>query len=153
MTRYIMTQTRLAWIGHTDSKKGELTMKLTTLGLALLVAQGGLRAAPEGDLAVQIVDAMRQLPGVQAGHPYNDDTNAENRAGFGPTDVTVRGGRREVKEYAPTSTVLANLEAFADAAEGRAPYPVQQSQMIANIAALEAIFKSAASGEIVAVES
>jgi len=32
--------------------------------------------------------------GAQAGHPYNDDTNAENREGFGPTDVTVRRGRR-----------------------------------------------------------
>ena len=44
-------------------------------------------------------------------------------------------------------------EAFADAAEGRAPYPVPQSQMIANISALEAIFQSAATGAIVDVVS
>jgi predicted dehydrogenase len=49
--------------------------------------------------------------------------------------------------------VLANLEAFADAAEGRAPYPVPQEQMIANISALEAIFKSASTNAIVNVES
>lgn len=57
-----------------------------------------------------------------------------------------RGGRREVVEYKPADNVLANLEAFADAALGRAPYPVPQEQMIANISALEAIFKSVQSG-------
>ena len=44
--------------------------------------------------------------------------------------------------------MLANLEAFADAAAGREPYPVPQEQMIANVAALEAIFRSAKSGQV-----
>jgi len=43
-------------------------------------------------------------------------------------------------------------KAFADAALGQAPYPVPQAQMVANISALEAIFKSARSGAIEAVE-
>ena len=50
------------------------------------------------------------------------------------------------------SMVRANLEAFADAAAGRAPYPVSHEEMIANIAAFEAIGKSAESGAIVKVE-
>ncbi|HEX2829314.1 MAG TPA: Gfo/Idh/MocA family oxidoreductase [Burkholderiales bacterium] len=58
----------------------------------------------------------------------------------------LRGGKREVVEYKPADNVLANLEAFADAALARAPYPVPQEQMIANISALEAIFKSVQSG-------
>jgi predicted dehydrogenase len=53
-----------------------------------------------------------------------------------------------VTEYPPAQAVLANLEAFADAAEGRAPYPVAQAQMLDNIAALEAIFRSAKTGNI-----
>lgn len=57
-----------------------------------------------------------------------------------------RGGKRTVTEYAPAENVLANLEAFADAAQGRSPYPVPQAEMIANISALEAIFKSARTG-------
>jgi predicted dehydrogenase len=57
-----------------------------------------------------------------------------------------RGGRRTSVDYAPAGNVIANLEAFADAAEGRAPYPVPQEQMIANICALEAIFRSAQTG-------
>jgi choline dehydrogenase len=32
--------------------------------------------------------------GMQAGHPYNDDTNGASREGFGPTDVTAWRGSR-----------------------------------------------------------
>ena len=60
----------------------------------------------------------------------------------------VRGKKKQVTNYPPAKAVLANLEAFADASQGRAPYPVPQEQMIANIAALEAVFKSAKSGQI-----
>ncbi len=81
-----------------------------------------------------------------------DKTHPEAPEGWVLTKV-VQGGTRSVQEYAPAPNVLANLEAFADAAEGRAPYPVPQSQMIANISALEAIFKSAATGTIVEVVS
>lgn len=63
-----------------------------------------------------------------------------------------RGGKPETRDYPAAPAVRANLEAFADAAEGRAPYPVPQAEMIANIAALEAIFRSAASGAVEAVE-
>ncbi len=59
-----------------------------------------------------------------------------------------RGGQREAKDYKPANAVLANLEAFADAAAGREPYPVPQDQMIANVSALEAVFRSAASGRV-----
>ncbi len=58
----------------------------------------------------------------------------------------LQGGKRSTVEYPPADNVLANLEAFADAALGRSPYPVPQEQMIANISALEAIFKSAKTG-------
>ena len=55
-------------------------------------------------------------------------------------------------EYPPVSMVRANLEAFADAAAGRTPYPVSYEDMVANISAFEAIGKSAESGAIVKVE-
>lgn len=67
--------------------------------------------------------------------------------------VQVRGNKKLHKEFPPATAVLANLEAFADAAAGRAPYPVPQEQMIANIAALEAVFKSARSGGVESVEN
>ncbi len=62
--------------------------------------------------------------------------------------TSIRGKQKKVKDYPPARAVLANLEAFAEAASGGAKYPVPQEQMIANVSALEAIFKSAASGRI-----
>ena len=64
----------------------------------------------------------------------------------------LRNQQKTAQEYPPAPAVLANLEAFADAAAGRAPYPVPQDQMIENICALEAVFKSAKSGNIEKVE-
>jgi predicted dehydrogenase len=63
------------------------------------------------------------------------------------------GGPQQTVEYPAMSMVRANLEAFADAAAGRAPYPVTTAEMVANIAAFEAIGKSAESGAIVLVEN
>jgi len=65
---------------------------------------------------------------------------------------SLRGAPRQSVEYAPAKAVLANLEAFADAAAGRASYPVPQEQMIANISALEAVFRSARSGNVERVD-
>jgi len=67
--------------------------------------------------------------------------------------VNIRGSDKKMHEFPPAKAVLANLEAFADAALGRAPYPVPQEQMIANVSALEAIFRSAASGRVESVEN
>jgi predicted dehydrogenase len=64
----------------------------------------------------------------------------------------MHGGRRQTVEYPAVPMVRANLEAFADAAAGRAPYPVSHADMVANIAAFEAICKAAESRQIVAVE-
>jgi predicted dehydrogenase len=62
--------------------------------------------------------------------------------------VSLKNQQKQTREFPPAKAVLANLEAFAEAAGGGAPYPVPQEQMLANIAALEAIFKSAKSGNI-----
>jgi predicted dehydrogenase len=74
-----------------------------------------------------------------------DKAHPSTPAGWTLTKV-VSGDTRTVVEYPPASSVLANLEAFADAAEGRTPYPITQHEMIANIAALEAIIESARTG-------
>jgi predicted dehydrogenase len=67
--------------------------------------------------------------------------------------VSLRGSTREARSYPPAKAVLANLEAFADAAAGRAAYPVPQDQMVENICALEAVFRSAQSGNIEKVQN
>lgn len=71
----------------------------------------------------------------------------------GVTYLTVckKGGRPQTREYHSIDTVKANLEAFAEAAAGGAPYPYTPEQKIHNIAVLEAIIKSAAGNEPVNV--
>lgn len=64
----------------------------------------------------------------------------------------VPGGRPETVDYPAFPMVRANVEAFADAAAGRAAYPVTHEEMVANIAAFEAIAKSSDCGKVVAVE-
>ena len=51
-------------------------------------------------------------------------------------------------EYPPAHAVLANLEAFASAALGEAAYPIAPEEMLATVAALEAIVTSAQSGRL-----
>lgn len=74
-----------------------------------------------------------------------------------PTGSTLticrRGEPRESVDFPAAPAVRANLEAFADAALKRAPYPMPQAEMIATVAALEAIVKSAASGKVEKVDA
>jgi len=65
----------------------------------------------------------------------------------------MRGKEKQNADYPPAQAVVANLEAFADAAAKRTPYPVPQDQMIANVSALEAVFRSVKSGAVEAVEN
>jgi predicted dehydrogenase len=79
-----------------------------------------------------------------------DKTHPEAPEGWTLT-TCLRGSAITVKDLPPAPAVLYNLEAFADAVQGGPAYPVPHSQMIANVSALEAIFKSAKSGAIEAV--
>jgi predicted dehydrogenase len=80
-----------------------------------------------------------------------DKTHPEAPEGWTLT-THIRGGQAVSVDMPPAPAVLHNLEAFADAATGKAPYPVPREQMIANVSALEAIFRSATSGGIEKVE-
>lgn len=73
----------------------------------------------------------------------------------GPVTLTLQraDGRREVSTYPWCDAVRANLEAFATAIEGGAPYPFSDAEKIANIAALEAICRSAASNAPVRIDA
>lgn len=121
-----------------------------TLG-ALVVFKSGANALISAILATPF-DGRIAVYGTKGWAEVRDNAHPETPEGWVLTKCR-KGGRPERGEYAPTQPVRANLEAFADAAEGRAPYPVPQGQMLDNIAALEAILKSAASGKIERVES
>jgi predicted dehydrogenase len=70
-----------------------------------------------------------------------DRTHPENPTGWDITTV-LRGKEPQKRFAAPHPTVQANLEAFAKAVLKITPYPVSTDEMLANVAALEAIMKS-----------
>jgi predicted dehydrogenase len=115
-----------------------------TLGVLVRFKGGG--NALLGAVLATPFDGRFAVYGNRGWAEVRDKAHPESPQGWTLT-THFRGREKEVREYAPAKAVLANLEAFADAAAGRAPYPVPQSEMIANVSALEAIFRSAASGK------
>jgi predicted dehydrogenase len=115
--------------------------------LSLLVAfENGTSALLSAILATPF-DGRFAVYGSKGWAEVRDKAHPEAPEGWVLTTV-LKDKPKVVKDYPPAKAVLANLEAFAEAATGGAPYPVPQEQMIANIAALEAVFKSAKSGQI-----
>ena len=70
-----------------------------------------------------------------------DRTHPENPSGWDIT-TTLRGQAQTRRFAAAAPSVRLNLEAFAQAVRGLAPYPVSTREMLANVAALEAIMAS-----------
>ena len=81
-----------------------------------------------------------------------DRTHPENPTGWDIT-TTLRGQAPQTRFAQPHPTVLANLEAFAKAVRQVAPYPVTTHEILANVAALEAIMTSVQSRGLVQVQA
>jgi predicted dehydrogenase len=62
-----------------------------------------------------------------------------------------RGMETQSIEFAPTDSVAAEFEAWLDAIDGKGPYLFTPEQIVHTAAVLEAIFRSADNGQIVAV--
>ena len=72
---------------------------------------------------------------------------------MGETDLVLRlsGKSPERMTLEPQDSVRAELEAFADAVEGRAAYPIPLDQMLATVSAFEATVRSVDTGETTAI--
>jgi predicted dehydrogenase len=116
-----------------------------TLGI-LVNFKSGANALLSAILATPF-DGRFAVYGSRGWAEVRDKAHPEAPQGWTLT-THLRGKEKQAREYPPAKAVLANLEAFADAATGAAPYPVPQAQMIANVSALEAIFRSAESGRV-----
>lgn len=117
---------------------------------ALVTFKRGGHALISAILATPFVGRFA-VYGSQGWAEVRDKTHPEAPEGWTLT-TCLRGERTVSVDMPPAPAVLHNLEAFADAALGRAPYPVPREEMIANVSALEAIFRSASSGNIEKVE-
>ena len=88
--------------------------------------------------------------GTKAWIEIRDKAHVEAPDGWVVTSAW-NDGPITVKEVPPAEPVRENLVAFARAARGEAPYPITGDEMVQNIALLEAIVASAATGGVVAV--
>ena len=119
-----------------------------TLAVLLRFRSGG-HALISAILATPF-DGRVAVYGSKGWAEVRDKAHPESPQGWTLT-TALRGEEKRSIDYAPAAAVLANLEAFADAIEGRARYPVPHDQMIATVSALEAIVKSTQSGAVEAV--
>ena len=73
---------------------------------------------------------------------------------LGECELVLRkiGAEPQRLNFTPFDSQRAELEAFADAIEGRAPYPIPAEQMLATVAAFEATVASIESGASVTLE-
>jgi predicted dehydrogenase len=84
-------------------------------------------------------------------HLFGSTAHAELR---GPDRLELtrfEGEAPSISDFPQIDTERAELEAFADAAEGRAPFPVGAGQAIHGAAVFEAIIRSATTGQPVTV--
>ena len=88
--------------------------------------------------------AVRSTPAFWRVHVFGREGSAEV---LGRTELILRksGKDPEHRRFEPVDSVRVNLEAFADAVAGRAPYPIPPREIVAVVAAFEAIVKSAGS--------
>ena len=118
---------------------------------ALIRFESGAQALITAILATPF-DGRFALYGSQGWVEVRDKAHPESPEGWTMTTV-LRGHEREVREFAPAAAVRRNLEAFGIAASGGPPYPVPPEQMVRTIAALEAVFRSAKTGQIEQVQN
>ncbi len=79
--------------------------------------------------------------GSQGWVEIRDRTHPENSTGWDVT-TALRGQPPQTRFAPPAPSVRSNLEAFAQAVRGVRPYPVPAREMLANVAALQAIMRS-----------
>ncbi len=79
------------------------------------------------------------------------DTVRPEAVGIVYFTVRRRGQEPTTREIPSIDSVVANIEAFADAVAGRSVYPFSRAEKIGNVAVLEAIARSVETGEAVTV--
>jgi len=87
--------------------------------------------------------------GSAASVEVRNDTHPDTPGGIAQMVVSRTDQKPLVEDIDWTDTVVANLEAFADAIAGVAAYPYTHEQLIENIVVLEAIAESAETGKTI----
>jgi predicted dehydrogenase len=115
--------------------------------LAVMLAfESGATAQLAAILATPFVGRVAVF-GSQGWVEICDRTHPEHSTGWDVTSVR-RGEAPAIRFLPPHPAVRDNLEAFACAAAGEAPYPISLDEMTTNVRTFEAITRSALSGKL-----
>ena len=89
--------------------------------------------------------AVRASPIYFRVHVFGDEGSVE---ALGETELVTRlkGGKTEVRDFRKIDSVLAEMDAFADAVAEKSPYPITTDEMVNTIASFEAVIQSIAEG-------
>lgn len=90
--------------------------------------------------------AVRASPLYFRVHVFGDEGSVE-ALGETQTVIRLKGGKTEVKDFPKIDSVLAEMDAFADAVAGVASYPITTEEMVDTIASFEAVINSIATGK------
>jgi predicted dehydrogenase len=94
--------------------------------------------------------AVRASPLYFRVHVFGDEGSVE-ALDETRTIIRLKGGKTEVKDFPKIDSVLAEIDAFADAVAGVAPYPISTTEMVDTIASFEAIIDSIRTGSTVSL--
>ena len=85
-----------------------------------------------------LLATVRATPFYWRVHAFGTKGSAEV---LGETEIVLRmsGARPERRNFAPVDSLRAELDAFADAVEGRAAFPITPGQMLDTVAAFERV--------------
>lgn len=92
--------------------------------------------------------AVRASPLYFRVHVFGDEGSVE-ALDETRTIIRLKGGKTEVKDFPKIDSILAEIDAFADAVAGVAPYPITTTEMVNTIASFDAIIQSIKTGNSV----
>jgi len=94
--------------------------------------------------------AVRASPLYFRVHVFGDEGSVE-ALDETRTIIRLKGGKTEVLDFPKIDSVLAEIDAFADAVAGVAPYPISTDEMVNTIASFDAVIRSIASGDSISL--
>ncbi|MEY4600000.1 MAG: hypothetical protein RLZZ445_2797 [Pseudomonadota bacterium] len=92
--------------------------------------------------------AVRASPLYFRIHVFGDEGSVE-ALDETRTIIRLKGGKTEVKDFPKIDSIRAEIDAFADAVAGVAPYPITTEEMVNTIASFEAVINSIKTGATV----
>ncbi len=92
--------------------------------------------------------AVRASPLYFRIHVFGDEGSVE-ALDEARTIIRLKGGKTEVKDFPKIDSIRAEIDAFADAVSGVAPYPITTTEMVNTIASFEAVINSIKTGATV----